>query len=237
MPPPRPSPCLLCAFSASARPRPPRLRLSLLPRSQTAARSESQRSKNTKKGFGKGYGKPPHVSGLPGQLSFRFREPSPTALGDTVAQALKSLYQDMGEPAFLESIALSPEAFEAEWATFERYTKTWLQRDGLAEVRTLVSDRRSAKRQLESRLRYLFYAHVFGRKFTRAELENQKEVADLRYPAEWYPLTRAMRRTVHLHVGPTNSGKTYHALKRLEEADRGIYLGPLRLLADRKSVV
>lgn len=36
---------------------------------------------------------------------------------------------------------------------------------------------------------------------------------------------------MHLHVGPTNSGKTYHALKRLEEARKGIYLGPLRLLA------
>jgi ATP-dependent RNA helicase SUPV3L1/SUV3 len=34
-----------------------------------------------------------------------------------------------------------------------------------------------------------------------------------------------------MHVGPTNSGKTYHALKRLEEAKSGIYLGPLRLLA------
>jgi ATP-dependent RNA helicase SUPV3L1/SUV3 len=34
-----------------------------------------------------------------------------------------------------------------------------------------------------------------------------------------------------LHVGPTNSGKTYRALKRLEEAESGIYCGPLRLLA------
>jgi ATP-dependent RNA helicase SUPV3L1/SUV3 len=34
-----------------------------------------------------------------------------------------------------------------------------------------------------------------------------------------------------MHVGPTNSGKTYAALKRLEEAETGIYAGPLRLLA------
>ncbi|KAL2039825.1 hypothetical protein N7G274_007225 [Stereocaulon virgatum] len=34
-----------------------------------------------------------------------------------------------------------------------------------------------------------------------------------------------------MHVGPTNSGKTYQALKRLEQAKTGIYAGPLRLLA------
>jgi ATP-dependent RNA helicase SUPV3L1/SUV3 len=59
----------------------------------------------------------------------------------------------------------------------------------------------------------------------------QNKLADLRFPLEWYPATRAMHRTIHLHVGPTNSGKTYHALKRLEEAKTGIFAGPLRLLA------
>lgn len=38
-------------------------------------------------------------------------------------------------------------------------------------------------------------------------------------------------REVHLHIGPTNSGKTYNALQRLQEAERGLYLAPLRLLA------
>lgn len=33
------------------------------------------------------------------------------------------------------------------------------------------------------------------------------------------------------HGGPTNSGKTYNALQRLKTANRGLYLGPLRLLA------
>ncbi|KAF3923994.1 hypothetical protein ABW21_db0203298 [Orbilia brochopaga] len=59
----------------------------------------------------------------------------------------------------------------------------------------------------------------------------QRNLADLRHPAEWFPKTRTMKRTWHLHVGPTNSGKTYNALKRLEEARNGIYCGPLRLLA------
>ncbi|CUS07738.1 unnamed protein product [Tuber aestivum] len=60
---------------------------------------------------------------------------------------------------------------------------------------------------------------------------NIKKAADMRFPQEWYPMTRQFKRTWHLHVGPTNSGKTYNALKRLEEAADGIYAGPLRLLA------
>ena len=43
--------------------------------------------------------------------------------------------------------------------------------------------------------------------------------SDLRVPHEWYPLARIMRRKIIFHGGPTNSGKTYHALQRLKEAD------------------
>jgi len=34
-----------------------------------------------------------------------------------------------------------------------------------------------------------------------------------------------------LHVGETNTGKTFQAIQRMKEADSGIYLAPLRLLA------
>ena len=50
-------------------------------------------------------------------------------------------------------------------------------------------------------------------------------------PAEWYPQARALTRRVILHIGPTNSGKTYNALKAFEDAKSGYYAGPLRLLA------
>lgn len=60
---------------------------------------------------------------------------------------------------------------------------------------------------------------------------NQSKAADLRRPTEWNPKTRTIQRKIHLHVGPTNSGKTYQALKRLQEAKTGLYAGPLRLLA------
>ncbi len=50
-------------------------------------------------------------------------------------------------------------------------------------------------------------------------------------PERQYPEARGMKRRFILHIGPTNSGKTYQALQRLRQAYRGIYLGPLRLLA------
>ena len=46
-----------------------------------------------------------------------------------------------------------------------------------------------------------------------------------------FPITRQKRRKFVLHLGPTNSGKTYSAVNVLKNANKGIYLGPLRLLA------
>ncbi len=42
---------------------------------------------------------------------------------------------------------------------------------------------------------------------------------------------RRMNRKIIYHMGPTNSGKTYHAIQALCEAKKGCYLAPLRLLA------
>lgn len=42
---------------------------------------------------------------------------------------------------------------------------------------------------------------------------------------------RNMKRKIIYHMGPTNSGKTYHAIQRLAEVKTGCYLAPLRLLA------
>lgn len=40
-----------------------------------------------------------------------------------------------------------------------------------------------------------------------------------------------MKRHFILHIGPTNSGKTHNALKALKNANSGVYLAPLRLMA------
>lgn len=57
------------------------------------------------------------------------------------------------------------------------------------------------------------------------------DFTDLTRPHSWYPHARRKRRKIVLHMGPTNSGKTHNALKRLESSDSGLYCGPLRLLA------
>ena len=44
---------------------------------------------------------------------------------------------------------------------------------------------------------------------------------NLTQPHLWYPLARVLNRRIIVHCGPTNSGKTYSAMKRLAEADSG----------------
>ncbi|KAF9402486.1 RNA helicase [Mortierella sp. AD011] len=66
---------------------------------------------------------------------------------------------------------------------------------------------------------------------TLFRLQRMREISDLRFPAEWNPAARLMKRKIIMHVGPTNSGKTHNALMRLQSANSGVYLSPLRLLA------
>ncbi|GME71133.1 unnamed protein product [[Candida] boidinii] len=56
-------------------------------------------------------------------------------------------------------------------------------------------------------------------------------IMDIDNPYEWFPEARKLKRKIVMHVGPTNSGKTYNALKRLENCSKGYFAGPLRLLA------
>lgn len=50
-------------------------------------------------------------------------------------------------------------------------------------------------------------------------------------PKDEYPEARAMTRHFILHLGGTNTGKTYAGFQRLKQARTGVYLAPLRLLA------
>ncbi|ETS82616.1 hypothetical protein PFICI_04492 [Pestalotiopsis fici W106-1] len=84
---------------------------------------------------------------------------------------------------------------------------------------------------LTEEIKYAFFNFLMRSRFSHAITETHKKIADFRHPHEWFPATRALQRTIHMHVGPTNSGKTYNALKALENAKSGIYAGPLRLLA------
>lgn len=50
-------------------------------------------------------------------------------------------------------------------------------------------------------------------------------------PKDEYPEARAMKRHFVVHIGGTNTGKTYAGFQRLRQAETGVYLAPLRLLA------
>ncbi|GJQ83874.1 hypothetical protein Trydic_g6752 [Trypoxylus dichotomus] len=62
-------------------------------------------------------------------------------------------------------------------------------------------------------------------------MDDLRKISDLRSPANWYPQARAITRKIIFHAGPTNSGKTYHALERYMTSKSGVYCGPLKLLA------
>lgn len=50
-------------------------------------------------------------------------------------------------------------------------------------------------------------------------------------PKDEYMVTRRMKRKIYIHLGDTNTGKTYNAVERLKKAKKGVYLSPLRILA------
>ena len=68
-------------------------------------------------------------------------------------------------------------------------------------------------------------------KYRRYCIENRITELVPSKPEMEFPKALEMSRHFILHIGPTNSGKTFHALEYLKNAAHGVYLGPLRLLA------
>ena len=96
------------------------------------------------------------------------------------------------------------------------------------------------KRYPEERLRRLLAGNASLNQLQKqadAALAREKKIHSALLSAipehyrDLYPLARSMHRRFILHLGPTNSGKTYEGVARLRGALHGIYLGPLRLLA------
>ncbi|HOY69367.1 MAG TPA: helicase-related protein [Methylotenera sp.] len=61
-------------------------------------------------------------------------------------------------------------------------------------------------------------------------ISNKQDFIENAYIAS-FSNARAIKRHHHFYLGPTNSGKTHHALIALQHAQSGVYLAPLRLLA------
>lgn len=50
-------------------------------------------------------------------------------------------------------------------------------------------------------------------------------------PKDEYREARGIKRKFYLHLGDTNTGKTYNAMEALKKSKKGVYLSPLRILA------
>lgn len=82
------------------------------------------------------------------------------------------------------------------------------------------------------RMRKIF--SFFMREITPKIAQKQKELLlsrTIRDFKNMFGRARVMGRRLHFLMGPTNSGKTYHGMQKLIQADSGYYLAPLRLLA------
>ena len=83
----------------------------------------------------------------------------------------------------------------------------------------------------KSKRRILFHFTEYIKPLLAKQKREELLAKTIRDFKNLFPLARQLKRKITFHVGPTNSGKTYTALKELEAASTGYYLAPLRLLA------
>mgnify|MGYP002515176947 CR=1 FL=1 len=85
---------------------------------------------------------------------------------------------------------------------------------------------------------YLNFEKINKISFSQAKsiLDIQTSIPSFEYEdlLKLYPAMNNIKREFKFILGPTNSGKTHNALIHLKEAKSGIYLGPLRMLAQEK---
>ena len=83
------------------------------------------------------------------------------------------------------------------------------------------------------------WASLLIEEVKRQQAQNTANVLAKNHPQffdylQCFPKARQIQRQIIAYLGPTNSGKTFQALQQLAAAQKGIYLGPLRLLALEK---
>jgi ATP-dependent RNA helicase SUPV3L1/SUV3 len=73
--------------------------------------------------------------------------------------------------------------------------------------------------------------YVYSVSYVPRAIRTSLEILVALNPKDEYPEARSMHRHFILHIGGTNTGKTYAGFQRLIAAATGVYLAPLRLLA------
>ncbi|KAJ1893076.1 RNA helicase [Kickxella alabastrina] len=128
--------------------------------------------------------------------------------------------------------------FGIDSSTFVEWSDRFAQAAGAEEIETLRAEKlvplliRDGREAFGDYIVNQFFAFL-GDKAPHVvkNIGYLRRITDLRHPHEWAATTRKVQRRIIMHVGPTNSGKTYHALQRLQQAASGVYCSPLRLLA------
>lgn len=162
-----------------------------------------------------------------------------------------SVPRDMREALFgqpLDVFVAIAEAFVAELvddeqseidrtlAKTERRIETALETPGFDTralsnaLRAEFSAKRFAVETVASRIKTQIDRLVKQAKETEA-VQHLLTRANFAHFSDFFTTARGLDRKLILYVGPTNSGKTYHALNHLAEGESGVYLAPLRLLA------
>lgn len=96
----------------------------------------------------------------------------------------------------------------------------------IPEVDEILADNDVAMRLAEYNIVGV-YENIYLPQYTQRKIKELITVA----PKDEYPLARKMKRKFVIHVGETNTGKTYNSIEALKKVEKGIYLSPLRLLA------
>jgi ATP-dependent RNA helicase SUPV3L1/SUV3 len=94
-----------------------------------------------------------------------------------------------------------------------------------------IASSRTLKLKEKSKRRVIFHFSDYIQPLLEKQKREELLAKTIRDFKNLFPLARSLKREIIFHVGPTNSGKTYQALKALKEATTGYYLAPLRLLA------
>ncbi|ANZ73455.1 BA75_00876T0 [Komagataella pastoris] len=156
------------------------------------------------------------------------------AKNEAIIDHIANVVQETIEKRFLSLAEHSTERFHEEYLTLHFPT---LHEAHLSLWRNFLGNR-----PLSPILEHVIYLELkphilldtFNSPYNTQNIQKQNmtfNTIDITNPVEWFPEARKMKRKFIMHVGPTNSGKTYNALLKLEQSKTGYYAGPLRLLA------
>ena len=112
----------------------------------------------------------------------------------------------------------------------EFYTTHW---SDTMEMRVILSDIEREHKHITDLLPN-FLRFAYSHRSSKESLVKTRSLIEdfvKNYHSDYFRDARHIKREIHIHTGPTNSGKTYHAMQRYLKAKSGIYAAPLRTLA------